>query len=235
MKRMRIALTLIGAVSLAVMGLGCSSDPNDKLGGGGNVATDPNSAAGGADNTYNHDFSNPGAEQGGVTGGNATNDDPGGPVAAARYHGCAKITYAALGSILSTRGAKLTGNDNALTLYKSSGASLGVANYSGRVPEALIGSTSAIAKQFDIFIAAAPEIETNAGTMPACQGVTIADATTGKFTKDGVSCLMGKLATDEHVAVANQAVTDAVKGGATQSQGVSIAIAAIMEAAHTCE
>ena len=43
------------------------------------------------------------------------------------------------------------------------------------------------------------------------------------------------LPSDEHVTVANQAVQDAVKGGATQAQGIQLAIAALLEAAHTCE
>jgi hypothetical protein len=222
----RIALTLI--VAAGALAMGCSSDPNDKLLGGDHH---PTTVAGGG-NTFNHDFGNPSAEQG-VTGGGTRTDDTG-PVSAARFHGCTKITYAALGSILNSRGAKLTGAQNALTIYKNGASALGVASYSGRVPEALIGSTSALAKQFDIFVAASPEIQANAGTTTACQGVTIADAN-GQFSKDGLSCIMGTLATDEHVAVANQAVADAVKGGATQAQGIQIAISAALEAAHTCE
>src|SRR5262249_33515311 len=139
-----------------------------------------------------------------------------------------------LGSILNSRGAKLTGTTNALTIYKNGAAALGVANYSGRVPESLIASTSAMAKEFDIFVAAAPEIQANLSTTTACQGVNIADAT-GQISKDGLSCIMGTLATDEHVAVANQTVADAVKGGATQAQGIQLAIAAALQAAHTCE
>jgi hypothetical protein len=226
----RIALTLIVAAgAFAVMG--CSSGPTDRLRTSSEISRDPNSPAGGADNTFNHDFSNPNAEQA-ITGG--SNADDTGPVSGARYHGCTKITYAALGSILTSRGAKATGNTNALTIYKNSAAALGIANYSGRVPEALIASTSAIAKEFDIFVAAAPEIQANLSGTTACQGVNIADAQ-GQFSKDGLSCIMGTPATDEHVAVANQAVADAVKGGAQVAQGIQLAIAAALEAAHTCE
>jgi hypothetical protein len=230
----RILLTLIATAGLAASG--CSAGgPNDQL-GGQTAAGDTQAAA----PDIHHDFNppNPVGEYG-VTdpnggGGLHANDPVTGPVTAARFHGCTKITYAALGSILNTRGAKLTGAQNALTIYKSGASALGVANYSGRAPEALLGSTSALAKQFDIFVAAAPEVLANAGTSAACQGVTIAD-TSGKFTKDGLTCLMGTLATDEHVTVANQAVSDAVAGGATQAQGVQLAIAALLEAAHTCE
>ena len=225
---------VLGAVTMLplAMSIGCSSgDPNDVLKGEvGVMSTGSGSAAGGRNNTSDHDGV-------GSTSSALTGDDTSAPVAAARYHGCSKITYAALGSILKSRGCSATGTTNALTLYNKGSASLGVANYSGRVPEAIIASTSAIAKQFDIFVAAAPEIQANVGQAAACQGVTLAQ--NGQFTKDGISCLTGKLATDEHVAVANQAVADAVKNGSaqnvTQDQGIQIAIAAMMEAAHTCE
>jgi hypothetical protein len=119
-------------------------------------------------------------------------------------------------------------------IYKSGGAALGVANYGGRVPESLIASTSAMAKQFDIFVAAAPTLATMAGMAPGCMGVSITDSS-GNITKNGVTCLLGKLAKDAHVTVANQAVADAVKAGATPEQGLALVIAALMEAAHTCE
>jgi hypothetical protein len=60
--------------------------------------------------------------------------------------------------------------------------------------------------------------------------VKLFDAT-GNFTKDGISCLIGKPARDEHVALANAAVTQA----STPAIGKQIAISALMAAAHTCE
>jgi len=232
----RILLTLIATAGLAAGG--CSSGgPNDQLGGGSSTAADTSNRT----PDIHHDFNPPNptgeygvTDPGGGGGGLHANDPITGPVTAARYHGCTKITYAALGSILNTRGAKLTAATNALGIYKNGASALGVANYSGRAPEALLGSTSALAKEFDIFVAAAPEVLANAGAGTACSGVTIADAS-GQFTKDGLTCLMGTLATDTHVTVANQAVLDAVAGGATQAQGVQLAIAALLEAAHTCE
>ncbi len=225
----RILLTLVAAAGLA--GSGCSAgDPNDKLGGA--AAAESRGQA----LSIHHDFNAPNqvGEYGAMQQADKHVSDPTGGVTAARYHGCTKITYAALGSILSSRGAKLNGQANALTLYKNGSSALGVANYGGRAPESLLASTSAMAKMFDVFVAAAPEIQANLGASAACSGVTIADAT-GKFSKDGLSCLMGTLATDDHVAVADQAVKDAVAGGATVTQGVQVAIAALLEAAHTCE
>jgi hypothetical protein len=232
----RTLLTLIAAAGLAAGG--CSSGgPNDPVSAGQATGADTQVRA----PDIHHDFNppNPVGEYGstdpvGGGGGIHVFDPTTGPVTAARFHGCTKITYAALGSILNTRGAKLTGATDALGIYKTGASSLAIANYSGRAPEALLASTSALAKQFDIFVAAAPEVVANAATSTGCAGVTIADAS-GKFTKDGLTCLLGTLATDDHVTVANQAVSDAVAGGATQAQGVQLAIAALLEAAHTCE
>ena len=185
-------------------------------------------------NTHHH-FNDPNSGDNGLLSPqeiHAQDQQVGTPVEVARYHSCAKVTFAALGSILTTRGVPTTGS--AFTIYKGGASALGVANYSGRVPEALVASTSAMAKEFDVFIAAAPDIQKNLAMSTACPGVTIADAA-GKFSKDGLSCLMGKLATDAHVAVADQAVVDAVKGGATQDQGIQIALAAALEASQTCE
>ncbi len=53
--------------------------------------------------------------------------------------------------------------------------------------------------------------------------------TDGKFTKDGLTCLMGKPARDEHVAIANDAITQ------NGTDGAKIAIAALLAAAHTCQ
>jgi len=48
---------------------------------------------------------------------------------------------------------------------------------------------------------------------------------------DALSCLIGRPATPEHVAVCNHAVTSAT----SIAKGKIIAVAAILSAAHTCE
>jgi hypothetical protein len=53
--------------------------------------------------------------------------------------------------------------------------------------------------------------------------------TDGKFTKDGLTCLMGKPARDEHLAIANDAIAK------NTTDGAKIAIAALLSAAHTCQ
>jgi hypothetical protein len=63
-----------------------------------------------------------------------------------------------------------------------------------------------------------------------CPGVMLVDST-GAFTQDGLSCLMGKPATAAHVTIANQILAEA----SDPTTGAELAISTILEAAHTCE
>ncbi len=230
-----IALTLIATAAFALTG--CSNGANDSLSGSDGNSYDPNSLAAG--NDTQHHFKDPGTGDNGVndpTQTSADNSAVGSPEVVARLHSCAKIPYAALGSILSSRGVntKSTTANSAGAIYSQGRSALGVANYPGRVPEALVASTAAVSKEFDVFVAAAGEIQANFATATACTGATLLDAG-GKFTMDGLSCIMGKPATDEHVFIANQAVTEAQAQGLTLADGQKIAIASLLEAAHTCE
>jgi hypothetical protein len=106
-------------------------------------------------------------------------------------------------------------------------AALGDANYAGRVGEASFASTSAMSKMFDIYTMSSYDAVADNFNAPACPGVKVLEA--GKFTKDGISCLMGKPATDEHVAIANDAIAK------NPTDGAKIAVAALLSAAHTCQ
>jgi hypothetical protein len=238
----RIGSTLL-LTAFSALGLACSD------GGAANrlvvshrqVAVDPSSLAA-AGNTQHH-FQDPNTGQNGFTDPHVVVVEDqlvGSPEVVARVHACGKVPYASLGSILSTRGVNIQaaqgdGNGGAPpmtagTIYAQGAASMGTPQYAGRVPEMIIASTSAMAKQFDVFIAAATEIQQNLTTSPACPGTTIAD-TSGVFSKDGISCIMGKPASDAHVTLANQLV----QAAPDVNTGVQIAIAALLEAAHTCE
>ena len=226
---------------LAVVGgafaTGCGQAPNDVLLGD----MDPNSLA--ADGNTQHHFQDPNSGDNGITDPNqakAEDQQVGSPEVVARLHSCSKIAYAALGSMLTERGVNMTNTKTNSTgaLYKSGGSALGIANYAGRVPEMIIPSTAALSKEFDIMVAASIEIQAaaKAGTlnMTACPSTQLLD-TSGNFTKDGLSCLMGKPATPDHISIANDAITQATSQGLTKDQGQQIAIASILEAAHTCE
>lgn len=227
-----LALSLVGTLGLFAMG--CTAEANDRLLGANSY--DDSLAAG--DNTQHH-FNDPNTGENGISDPSQVRADisnVGSPEVVARLHSCSKITYAELGSILASRGidtANKTQNSTG-ALYTQGASALGVANYAGRVPEAVIASTAALSKEFDIFVAAAIEIQSKGLSMSACPGTKLIDGS-GAFTKDGISCLMGKPATDNHVAVANDAVAVAQQKGLTQAQGQQIAIASMLEAAHTCE
>ena len=228
------ALTILTVLGFAA---GCSSAPNDVLVGD----MDPNSLA--ADNNTQHHMQDPNTGDNGISDPNSVHAEQaqvGSAEVIARLHSCSKITYSAMGNILKNHGVNTgsTTKDSAGLLYKGGASALGIANYGGRVPEMIIPSTAALSKEFDIMVAASNEIQVaaKAGTlnMTACPGTQLLD-TSGNFTKDGLSCLMGKPATADHISIANDAILQATSQGLTKDQGQQIAIASILEAAHTCE
>ena len=233
----RITLALIGVAALALGA--CTNGTSDSLSDGrsGGVG-DPNGTAGGEDTTFDHTN-----DPGGAAPGADTNPptEPaqikivGSPEVTSRLHGCGKISVAALGTILASRG--LTGggtrpagalSGQAIYAQGATVAAFGGANYNGRVPEAPFASTSAMAKMFDIFTMASYDPVAAAWAAPACPGVKVL-GTDGKFTKDGLTCLMGKPAKEEHLAIANDAIAK------NTTDGAKLAIAALLSAAHTCQ
>ena len=238
----RIVSNLSGLLVAAAVLAGCDAGgggANDPISQPGQIAVDPSSLAAGT-NTQHH-FQDPSAG----TGINGITDPAqvqaqvqviGSPEVVARLHSCSKVPYASLGALLASRGVNIepasggSGPETAGTIYAEGAAALGIADYAGRVPEMVLASTSAMAKEFDIFVAAAAEVQANLATTAACPGVTIADSN-GVFTLDGISCILGKPATPAHVTLANQLVQSAPD----VQTGVQIAIAALLEAAHTCE
>ena len=234
----RIALTLIGSAMLVLAGCDGTNDslengasatsfaPTDNSGGGPNGTNhmqDPN----GADPSATYSVANPDQKR-------VDDADPtaGAPDVQARLHGCGKITVGSLASILATRGISAKGT--AGNLYSQGLATLGQANYPSRVPEASFATASGMSKQMDIFAAASSEVTAAAWNPSACQSggaaVKLFDAS-GNFTKDSLSCLIGKPASQEYVDLANAAVTQA----STKAIGQQIAISALLSAAHTCE
>ncbi len=153
----------------------------------------------------------------------------------ARLHSCTKITYAALGQMLTSRGIDMTSSSSGSPgfIYQTGVTALGLPDYAARVPEMLLPTTATESKQMDIFVAAAQMLPTTTafGSTTACPGVMLIDMTTNQFTKDGISCLLGKPATDAHVTLANQILTEAPD----TTTGAQLAIATLLEAAHTCE
>ncbi len=242
----RIALTLISLAAFALVG--CDDGASDSLTNGGGGVNDPNATAGGEDTTFNHN-NDPGAAD---PAANNSSPEPqqvrlvGSPEVTSRLHACGKMSVLSIGSILASRGLTgggtrpqgaqsgmaIYGNFNTTTMVATPSANtasaLGGANYNGRVPEAPFGSASAMSKLFDIFTMASYDAVGANWAAPACANVKVLGAD-GKFTKDGISCLIGKPATDEHVAIANDAITK------NPTDGAKIAVAALLSAAHTCQ
>ena len=235
-------------VSLLTMGLaGCSNDP-DSLTNGRSPSRDSDDTAAGETNTFDHAKESTGGENG-ITDTKVRKQEEalvGTPSQVAKLHGSQKVGYAALGRMLGDFGVPVmgtTGNGNrngngntgatttqtAAQLYAGGKNALGAPIYSSRTPEMTAPSTSALAKEFDVFVASANDIVANIGQSKRCPGVVL--ATAGVFNQDGVSCLIGKPATAEHVALANQLVIDA----GDPTKGTAIAVATLLAAAHIGE
>ena len=228
----RFVLTSLGAAVVALVG--CQQGSSDSL-----IAhPEPWSAsslAAGQSNTWNHQVQSIGGENGITDPQQVVADDAtiGSPEVVARLHGAQKIQYATLGVILADLGVnmKSTTANTAGQLYSAGQGPLGVALYPSRVAEMIVPSTSALAKEYDIFVAAATEIlKSNLASSTRCPGVQLIDGT-GQFTSDGISCLIGKPAKPDHLTLANQLVSQA----SDPATGQQLAIATLLAAAHTSE
>ena len=224
----------------------CSSQNADELLGG---SGDPNDTASGENNTYNHAHESVGGENG-VTDVQARlvdDSNAGTPTDVAKMHGAQKISYAALAAMLTDFGVPVTAAKattgkgggggtttttpaTAQSLYANGKNALGAPVFSSRSPEMLIPSTSALTKEFDIFVAAAPDILTKLGAASKrCPGVVLLNGT--QLTADGISCLIGKPATADYVTLANQLIADV----GDPTKGPAVAVATLLAAAHISE
>jgi hypothetical protein len=201
------------------------------------LANQPAPFAGGEDNTFDH-MNDLGAGQA---------KDPfeilkqrqeeGPPEIRSRLHSCQKLQNTALQNILVGFGVDLGATGNPPTagqLLNGGKQSLGAANYDSRLGEAITWTSAGAAKLFDIFVQAAPEIIANIENAPQCQvggvGTPLFDAN-GLCQEDAISCLIGRPAKIEHVAICDSIVESA----SDEETGKRIAVAALLSAAHSCE
>ncbi len=166
--------------------------------------------------------------------------EEGPPEVRTRLHSCQKVTVATLRNILVSLGVDLEAESNppsAGQLIGGGGNALGASNYGARASEALVWTAAGAAKTFDIFVQAAPEIIANLPNQSLCQvggvGPQVFDGEGEDITcnRDALSCMMGVLATAEHVAICNSAL----KSASDPDKGKAIAVAAVLSAAHSCE
>lgn len=225
---------LVAWIGIATLALGACNQPTDNLKDGTPLALgNGNATTGSGDSTYDHANDSVGSDLSPVDPAEVRAASS--PEVTSRLHSCGKMTVASLGRLLESRGlggggARPDGIPSAQDILGNpeTAAALGAPNYDGRVPEAAFGSTSAVAKAFDIYMLASYDAVDPTFNAPACPGVKVL-GDDGKFTKDGVSCLIGKPATSEHVAIANDAIVQ------NPTDGAKIAIAAMLAAAHTCQ
>jgi hypothetical protein len=224
----------LSATLLAVAGCGNGS-PTDQLALGNQISSYAGSVSTPGNTQQHHQEVNLG--QHGVTDPTVVEKETlsvGSVEVEARLHSCTKITYAALGQMLTSRGLDMTSTTkgSAGYIYTTGTSALGLADYPARVPEMLLPTAATESKQMDIFVAASTAIPTTTAfaATTGCSGVTLLD-TTGAFTSDGLSCLMGKPATAAHLTIANQILDEAPD----PMTGIQLAISTLLEAAHTCE
>ncbi len=197
----------------------------------------PGAYVGGEHNTFDH-FADLGA-----TGARdpfdilAQRQEEGAPEVRTRLHSCQKMQYGTLRNILISLGVdmdKTSKPPSAGELWKGASGALGAANYDARVGETILWSSAGAAKLFDIFVQAAP------GSSPTCPTSTSARSMAralqcsmirNSCNPDAISCLIGRPATPEHVAICNSMV----KAGSNVDTGKKIAVATILSAAHSCE
>jgi hypothetical protein len=197
----------------------------------------PGAYVGGEHNTFDH-FADLGA-----TGARdpfdilAQRQEEGAPEVRTRLHSCQKMQYGTLRNILIGLGVdmdKTSKPPSAGELWKGAAGALGAANYDARVGETILWSSAGAAKLFDIFVQAAPEIIANLPNVDQCKvdgtGPAMFDDQ-NSCNPDAISCLIGRPATPEHVAICNSMV----KAGSNMDTGKKIAVATILSAAHSCE
>jgi hypothetical protein len=149
-------------------------------------------------------------------------------------HSCSKVRYATLGNVLRDIGVNVdsTTQLSAGDLYRNGFNALGGPNYANRIRENIAITTSGASREFDIFAAAADEIQTafTNGTIAACPGAQLFDAA-NTCRPEGITCLIGAPATSRHLDYCNLTVSSA----SNVTVGKRLAVAAMLAAAYTCE
>lgn len=218
-------------------------DPSESVGDSPDKpGTKPEDTVGGEENTYDHMQSLGAEDARDPVEIAAQHEEEGSPEVRARLHSCQKLQINAIRNILVDFGVNLdaTGDpDTAGELLNNGGTALGQANYAARMGEDIVWTAAGAAKQFDIFVQAAPEVIAAMPGLPQCQvdgvGVEVfevsADGTSVTCNEDAVSCLIGRPATADHLAICKSLVESA----SSLENGQNIAVATLLAAAHSCE
>lgn len=233
MIRFGSTLTLLIGASLAVAASACSDTIEEPGNGSDGPSAGNGDSTGNVDNTFDHN-----TDEISIWDLIERQKVEGPPSFTSHMHSCSKVRFDNLANVLTGIGVDINNKTafSAGALYKASASAQGVANYANRIRENISLTTSGSSSMFDVFAAAAPEVEAKLHTLPRCQvnGAAIAplfDATTNKCNLDAITCLIGAPATDAHKALCDKAVSE----GSTPDIGKGIAVAALLAAAYTCE
>lgn len=233
------------ALGMGVLTAACVADPSTNLKPAPEPIDDPTTKfenqpgvfAGGENNTQSHmgDLSDFGAKDPFEI--LAQRQEEGPAEIRTRLHSCQKLQNTALRNVLQSLGVNIDATGNPPTageLYQAGGSALGAASYDARVGEAVVWSAAGAAKLFDIFVQAAPEIIANLQNVDQCKvdgvGVSMFNDQ-NQCNADAISCITGRPASADHVAICNAIVTKA----SSVDKGKRIAVATIMAGALSCE
>ncbi|MFO0555851.1 MAG: hypothetical protein U0271_46165 [Polyangiaceae bacterium] len=164
-------------------------------------------------------------------------EEEGTPEARARLHSCQKLGITTLRNILTDFGVNLDATGNPPTagqLINNGGTALGQANYAARMGEDIVWTAAGAAKMFDIFVQAAPEIIAAMPNLEQCKVDGVAPSmfnADDSCNADAITCLIGRPATPDHIALCNSLVHSA----SSIDNGKNIAVGALLSAAHSCE
>jgi hypothetical protein len=211
---------------------GQAGDTASTGGAGGDASTSASSGSGGD------------ASASGGSGDSTPFEVPTTEEIAVRLHGCTKLSYAALGAILTGRGVNLSAvsADSAGALYRKARDGYGAQRRDSLRPERSSPTVPSLTWLYEIFLAAAPEIIANIedpGLAPACSvsgsSYAMFDAS-GNCVREAISCLIGQPAKDEHVELCDALVDEATPSDVDDVERKQIlAVGTILYAAHGCE
>lgn len=253
MKAKLLDFTTSALAMAALLAYGCAENPtslvtdnhdkkdSDPIGDTPDHASQPEDTVGGEDNTYDH-MDGLGVDEARDPVEIAKqHEEEGSPEARARMHSCQKMQITTIRNVLADFGVDLDATGDPPTageLLNDGGAALGQASYAARSGEDLVWTAAGAAKQFDILVQAAPEIIAAMPTLPQCQTAGVGPEMFGldaegevTCTSDAVTCLIGRPATADHVAICESLVMSA----SSVDKGKNIAVAALLAAAHSCE
>lgn len=127
-------------------------------------------------------------------------------------------------------------------LYFTGKDALGYPKLDSRLGEKEEHSTASVMKLMDIFIQAAPQIISNISDPNKAPACTLNGKNLPMFSPDGscveesVSCLIGTIATEDHMLLCNLLIDKANKNDAADVLNKrNIAVAVLLSAAHSCQ